>query len=329
MMRPIRSDLEEVVTKIVVLGVGDCGVNTVTNLFERNVEAKLIAVNTDVNSLNVAKAHQLIQIGENTTRGRGAGGDISKGRRAAEEDIDKVLEAIGKPDFLIVTCGFGGGTGSGATPYILAQLRDEFPDLLMGAVVSIPFRYEGIERLKNTQMGLRDTLDVADFVIVNLNDILLERYGTLPLQESFKMMDTILANTIESIVDMLQPRGAQLRVDFADLVTLLRRAGVSFVGHGRHRSIRKAVEKAIESKLLDAELSSAKGALVYVSAPPGVSLRQAAEAPRIVSDKYGVERVIWGLKVNPKLRESHVMIIASGVKSRIVSDIIGISEAVG
>ncbi len=316
-------ELPRVGLDIVVLGVGGGGSNTVTNLYRRKVPARLIAVDTDVNTLSVTKAHALIQIGETVCRGRGTGGDIAKGRKAAEEDIDKVLEAVKRPDLLIAVCGLGGGTGSGALPYIVSELKKSLPDLVVGVIGDIPFKFEGLERIKNAQVGIKELLPVADFIVVNMNDMLLDKYGSLPVREAFRAVDLLVANAIESLLRCFDPKGSIKHVDFSDFVSAVKGSGLCMMGFGRHRMIRRALENAIENRLLDADPSSAKGALLLVQAPVGTSLKEAMDALRALSEKYYVERILWGLRTDPELRESSVLLIASGVRSKTIEDWIG------
>ncbi len=319
--------IEEAKLNITVLGVGGCGCNTITRLVEAEVEkALLVAVNTDSIALNRTKAHRKVLIGETTTGGRGCGGDITKGRAAAEEDLEDVLDAIGRPDILIATCGLGGGTGSGGMPVILSAVKERMPNVNIISICTLPFKYESTERVKNAQAGLREILDYSDMTIVNLNDMLLRKVGNIPVSYAFKYMDQILVQTIQSLVSMLMAPGAVIHVDFADFVAITRNSGLGFVGHGKARRVKKATIDAIESRLLDAELTDARGCLIYVECPVTTSLAEAGEAPKLITEKYGVEKVIWGLKTRDDLREARVMVVASGVKSKTVEGLIGTTE---
>jgi len=310
---------ERPVVEMVVAGFGGCGCNTVSNLYGKS-SARLIAVDTDASNLTVTKADKTLQVGEALTKGRGTGGDIGLGRKVAESDVDNILDVLGAPDLLIAAAGLGGGVGSGTMPYVLAAFREKYPDKLIGAVVTVPFKYEGIERLKNTQIAIRELLDAADFVIVNLNDLLLKRYGVLPVQDAMKIMDSILANGIFGLVDMLDPTNSVIRTDFSDFTAVVRRSGVNLLGYGVQANARKATERAIAQSLLDADLSTARGALVFVKAPLGANLQEASEAPRILNELYGVSKVTWGLKVAPDVKRTHVMVVASGVTSKTINE---------
>ena len=316
--------IEEVPVRIAIMGVGNCGTKTINSLAGAGVEiAKLIAVDTDINSLRNVRAHENIQIGENTVRGRGTGAEISKGKASAEEDADKVIRAVGEMDLLIAIAGLGGGTGSGALPFLLASLREAYPEMAVISVVTLPFRYEGSHRLKNAQAGLREIVIYSDCTIVNLNDILLEKYGEMPITEAYRRMDALIMKTVKSMVDMMDPRDAVHRVDFPDLVSIVRRSGVGFVGHGSHRSIRRALEAAINSRLLDADPSTATGALIYMSIPSTITLTDMVEGPRLLTEKFGIEKIAMGARVKELLRIPEVMVIATGVESRSVTDLIG------
>lgn len=319
---PLR--LEEIPTKIVVMGIGDCGCNTINNLARAGVTvAKLVGVNSDVNALREVQAHANAQIGETTLKGRGSGGDIAKGRASAEEDIDRVMDAIKSPDLVVPLAGLGGGIGSGGTPYILSVIKESLPDTHILSVVTLPFRYEGAERMKNAQAGLREIVVNSDTTIINMNDMLLEKFGQAPLMESFRIMDDLLLKTVSGMVDMIDPRNAAIRIDFANFASIIGRAGAGFVGHGTKRNVRTAVHEALDSRLLDADPSTAEGVILYVKLPGTRSLADASEAPKIISEKFGVSRVSWGLKVGERERSPKVMVLAAGVRSPTITDMIG------
>ena len=315
---PIRRP-EKPIVKMAIVGFGGCGCNTTSNLYGKSA-IRLIAVDTDASVLSIAKADAVVHIGEFLTRGRGTGGDIGLGRKVAEKDVDKVLDAIGEPDLLVAAAGLGGGVGSGAMPYILSAFREKHPDKLIGAVVTMPFKYEGAERIKNAQIALRELLDATDFVIVNLNDLLLKRYGDLPVQDAMKIMDSMLVYGLSGLADMLDPTNSVIRTDFSDFTSVVKRSGVNLLGYGIQASARKATERAIEQCLLDADLSTARGALVFVKAPLGANLKEASEAPRVLNEIYGVDKVTWGLKVAPDVKRTHVMVVASGVSSQTIDE---------
>jgi cell division protein FtsZ len=317
---------EEIPTKITVLGVGGAGIKAIDSLARSGMElAKLVALDSDLNALRQVKAHEIIQVGENTLRGRGSGGDISLAQKAVDEDLDKVIRTLDVCDLLIAVAGLGGGMGSGGLPYLLRAIRDQYGDKApaMISIVTIPFRYEGQTKMKNVQSGLREIVVVNDSVVVNMNDVLLEKFGEMPAQVAYSRMDNILKMAINYIVEMLDPRDTLQRLDFPDLKGMIERSGIGFIGIGSHRSVRKAVESAIDTRLLDADPTSASGYLLYIKIPPTASLSEVIDGPRLITEKYDVERISFGARLNPMLRTPESFVYATGVDSPFVKDMIG------
>jgi len=309
---------------IVVVGVGGCGCNTLNRLYEVGAteDVLAVAVHTEAVHLQSVKVPNKILIGQTITRGHGTGGNPSLGEAAMRDDIDRVINAIGSPHIVIVTGGLGGGTASGGIPVLLEELRNRFPDALRIALVTFPFAFEGVNRIENARLGLYGILQQADLTIVNLNDLLLKKIGGIPVQFAFKFMDSILVNTLKSLIELIT-KPSIVSIGYADFVTAVRDMGLGVVGHGVGLKVNVATENAIKNKLLDAELKDAEAALLYVVSSPKTTLEEASEGPRIITERYGIERVFWGLRLDERVEYPKVMFIAAGITSPTIRSLVG------
>jgi len=285
------------IPKIKVIGVGGAGGNTVTRLVEMGIEgAELIAINTDAQDLAKIKAHHKILIGKEVTRGLGAGSDVTLGEQAAKEDETAIKKAIGDSDLVFVTCGLGGGTGSGASP-VVAELAKKAGALTI-AVVTLPFENEGLLRWENARYGLEKLKNNVDAIIVIPNQKLLEIVPDLPLITAFRVADEILANAVAAITKMVTSQGL-VNVDFADLRAVMTNAGAALIGVGESDSERRAEEavyKAINNPLLDIDISGAKGALVYIEGGKDLKLDEAYKIIDMISKYLSKDaKFIWGV----------------------------------
>ena len=316
---------EEVKPGIVVVGVGGCGCNTLNRLYEVGVEVPTIAVHTEAVHLKTVKATATILVGRTTTEGRGSGGNPIKGQMAMSEDVDAVISAMGSPNVVIATGGLGGGTASGGIPVLLDEVKSRFPEALRISLVTIPFTFEGINRMENARIGLRAIIDRSDLTIVNMNDLLLKKIGDIQVQYAFKFMDSILVNTLKGLVDLIT-KPAVVSISFADFHSLVKDMNLGMVGHGVGRKVREALENAVKNKLVDAELETAEGALLYITAPPAVTLQEASEAARTLTEQYHIGRVFWGLRTEEGTERPTVMLAASNVTSPTITNLIGTTE---
>ena len=309
---------------IVVIGVGGAGCNCLNRLYEVGAteDVLAVAVHTEVVHLQSVKVPNKILIGQTITKGHGTGGNPSLGEAAMRDDVSRIINSIGAPNVIIVTGGLGGGTASGGIPVLLEELKTRFPDALRIALVTFPFAFEGINRIENARLGLYGTLQHADLTIVNLNDILLKKIGGIPVQFAFKFMDSILVNTLKSLIELMT-KPSVVSIGYADFVTAVRDMGLGVVGHGIGLKVNVATENAIKNKLLDAELKDAEAALLYVVSPPRTTLEEASEGPRIITERYGIERVFWGLRLDDKVEYPKVMFIAAGITSPTIKSLIG------
>ncbi|MFA5860304.1 MAG: cell division protein FtsZ [Candidatus Thermoplasmatota archaeon] len=311
--------LSQLNTKIKVVGCGGGGSNTIWRLSQAGIEnCELIAINTDAQHLLNIKVPQKILIGRNTTRGLGAGALPMIGEKSAletEGDIRKKLEGA---DMVFITAGMGGGTGTGSAP-VVARIGRELGALTI-AVVTLPFRVEGAVRMENAEAGLAKLRENCDTVIVVPNDKLLEIAPNLPLQAAFKVADEILHRSIRGITEMITKPGL-VNLDFADLQTIMRKGGVAMIGLGEsdtENRAKDAVEEALNSPLLDVDVSHASGCLVEVVGGADMTLKEAQDVVQTVHDRVGPDaRIIWGASVNPRQeRAIKVMLVVTGVRSK-------------
>lgn len=303
--------------RIMVLGCGGGGTNTINRLTEMNIQgATTIAANTDAKHLAVIKAHKRILLGRELTRGLGAGGYPEVGKKAAEESKNEIRESLQGCDLLFLTSGLGGGTGTGAAP-VVAYLAKEMGAIVIAAV-TLPFKIEGARILK-AEEGLAKLREVCDTVIVIENQKLVELAGNRPLKEAFGVADGLIATMIKGITETIsQP--SLVNLDYADVRTIMRAGGVATIGVGESDSqnrAKEAITKALSHPLLDVDYSGAKGALIQVIGGDDMKLEEISEIGEAVSQHMDPEAtVMWGARILPEYRgRLQVITIITGVKS--------------
>ena len=317
-------ELEEVLagltTTIKVVGCGGAGTNTISRCIEGGISgAELVALNTDAQHLLLAGGvpHKVL-IGRHITHGLGAGSLPQIGEEAARESEKDIREAVGRADMVFVTCGLGGGTGTGSAP-VVSQIAKETGALTIG-VVTLPFSVEGFIRMENADAGLKRLRETCDTVIVIPNDKLLDVVPNLSLNAAFRVADEVLMRSIKGITEMITKPGL-VNLDFADLKTVMKRGGVAMIGLGEAEGENKAVNAVVEalnSPLLEVDISEATGALVNVTGGEDMTI---SEAERVVEEIYSRvdpnARIIWGTTVNPELKRGiRAMLVITGVKSK-------------
>ncbi|MEK6906862.1 MAG: cell division protein FtsZ, partial [Nanoarchaeota archaeon] len=278
-IRKIDQELAELLkkqaAKIKVVGVGGAGNNSLSRMREIGIKGgELIAVNTDAQDLLYTNADHKILIGKELTHGLGAGSNPKVGEEAAKESESEIKKKIAGSDMIFITCGLGGGTGTGAAP-VIAGLAKKQNSLTIG-VVTIPFTIEGKKRIENAMEGLEKMESVVDTLIVIPNDKLLELAPELPLHTAFKIADEILTNAVKGITELVTTSGL-VNLDFADIRAVMANGGVSLIGMGESDSVNRAVEsveKAIQNPLLDVDISNASGALVNIVGGSNMSLEE-------------------------------------------------------
>jgi len=312
--------LQKASAKIRVVGLGGGGSNTVQRMHEVGIKgAETFAINTDAQDLLNTSADKKILIGRETTRGLGSGSDPSIGEASARESLDELMDVLGDSDLLFITCGLGGGTGTGASP-IVAELGKEMKALTL-AVVTLPFTVEGKRRTENALDGLAKLKEHTDTIIVIPNDKILEIAPDLPVNAAFKVADEVLTNAVKGITEMITKPGL-INLDYADLRTILRRGGAAMIGLGESQSEEasdaralEAVENALTSPLLDVDISDAQRALVNVIGGSDMTLREAEMIVETVSAKiHGEAHIIWGAMVDEKIPKNRIqaMVVVAG-----------------
>lgn len=317
--RELEQVLAGLTTNIKVVGCGGAGTNTIARCFEAKIYgAELIAINTDAQHLLYTKVPHKILIGKHITKGMGAGSLPEKGREAAMESESEIKKILEGSDIVFVTCGLGGGTGTGSAP-VVSRVAKETGALTL-SIVTLPFSVEGRVRKENAEMGLARLKDICDTVIVIPNDKLLEIAPRMPLNKAFKVADELLMRSIKGITEMITKPGL-INLDFADLRTIMKHGGVAMIGLGESDSEERAihaVNEALKSPLLDMDISEASGALVNVIGGEDMTIK---EAEGVVEELYSRinpdATIIWGAGVDPTLEHKiKVMIVLTGVKSK-------------
>jgi len=310
--------LEKIRAKIIVIGVGGAGNNTITRLKEEGIDgAETIAVNTDAQDLFHCIADRKILIGKELTKGLGAGNDPSIGEAAARENFEEIREAT-KADMVFITCGLGGGTGTGAAPVIAEAARKE--KALIVAIVTFPFECEGSVRRRNALEGLRRLLEVADTVIVIPNDRLLQIAPNLSIDEAFKVADEILIRSVKGITELIVKPGL-VNLDFADVRSIMKDRGMAIIAMGESNSdnrVKSAVEEALNNPLLNVDVSNAKSALINICGGVDMTLKEAQTAVKMVSERINRDaEIIWGAIIDENIRNTlRVTIIISGLNNQ-------------
>ena len=318
----IDAELEQLLAKqraaIKVVGAGGGGNNTVQRMSEVGIiGAETIAVNTDAQDLLYTLASKKILLGRELTKGLGAGSEPRVGEEAARETESEIKKALQGSDMVFITCGLGGGTGTGSAP-IIAEVARKVGALTVG-IVTLPFSMEGQRRYENAVIGLEKLEQVVDTLIVIPNEKLLELAPELPLHTAFKVADEILTNAVKGIAELVTKTGL-VNLDFADIRAVMKQGGVALIGVGEsdteNRAV-EAVEKAINNPLLDADVSGANGALINVIGGEDMTLDEARKVVETVSEKLDDDaRIIWGAQISKDLEKTiRTMLIITGVKS--------------
>lgn len=314
----IEQVLRQSKARIIVVGCGGAGCNTISRMMAAGIEgAEMIALNTDAQDLLYTTADRKILIGRDSTGGLGAGNNPEIGETAAREDEGTIKDNIYGADLVFVTCGLGGGTGTGAAP-VVAEISKKLGALTVG-VVTLPFTVEGTRRRVNAEQGLERLRAVTDTVVVIPNDKLLQLAPDLPIGAAFKVSDGLLMDAAKGITEMITRPGL-INLDFADVRTVLQNGGVAMIGIGEsdtaNRSI-EAVDEALNSPLLDVDVTGAKGALVNVRGSQDLTLEEAQKIVSRVSESLAPEaNTIWGAQIYEDMKNSvKVMLVISGVHS--------------
>jgi cell division protein FtsZ len=319
---PLDEELEQLIArqtaKIKVVGCGGGGNNSINRMSEVGiVGCETLAVNTDAQDLLYTNADTKILIGKELTQGLGAGSIPQVGEEAARESEQEIKQKLQGADMVFITCGLGGGTGTGSAP-VVAEVAKKCGALTV-AIVTIPFEMEGARRYENALIGLEKLEAIVDTLIVIPNDKLLELAPDLPLHTAFKVADEILTNAVKGIAELVTKAGL-VNLDFADIRAVMGKGGVAMIGIGESDSEQRAieaVEKAINNPLLDVDITGANGALINVAGGPDMTLEEARKVVETISEKLDEDaRVIWGAQISPDLDKTiRTLLIVTGVNS--------------
>ncbi len=310
-------DFEAHKARIVVIGAGGAGCNTITRLAEKGVQgANTLAANTDAKHLQVSKANKKILIGRQLTRGLGAGGYPNVGKDAAMEARNDLKAFVQNTDLVFLTCGLGGGTGTGALP-VIAKFAKEAGAITIAAV-TLPFKIEGA-RIVKAEEGLANLRGVCDTVIVIENQKLLKLAGDMPLKTAFSVADDLIATMIKGITETISVPSL-VNLDYADVRAIMRSGGVAAIGVGMSDGDNRAEEaiyRALNHPLLEVDYSSANGALVQIIGGNDMRLDEVNKIGEVVSSQLDPSaQIIWGARVLPE-NEGKIQVISiiTGVKS--------------
>ena len=314
-MLEIKINEAENAARILVIGVGGAGNNAVNRMVEENIMGvEFIGINTDKQALQFCKAPTAMQIGEKLTKGLGAGAKPEIGEKAAEESQEEISQALKGADMVFVTCGMGGGTGTGAAP-VIAQIAKDMVILTVG-VVTKPFRFEARQRMNNALKGIENLKNAVDTLIVIPNDRLLEivdRRTTMP--DALKKADEVLLQAVQGITDLINVPGL-INLDFADVQTVMTDKGIAHIGIGKAKGDEKALEavkQAVSSPLLETTIEGASHVIINISGD--ISLIEANEAAGYVQELAGDDaNIIFGAMYDENAEdEVTITVIATGL----------------
>lgn len=306
--------------KIKVIGLGGGGCNAITRMVREEIQGvEFIAMNTDSQALAITEAPTRIQLGEKLTKGLGVGGDYVQGEKAAEENRDELKELVTGSDMVFITCGMGGGTGTGAAPVIAETAKHN--GALTIAVVTRPFTFEGANRCTVADEGIARLLGKVDTLIIIPNDRLLDLCDQkTAVENAFKLADDVLRHGVQAIAEVITVPG-MINLDFADVKAVMKDAGPAWMsmgmGTGQHRAV-EAAKEALSSPLLDVSLTGSRGVLFNVVGGSSLTLFEVNEAAEIVRQAVDPEaNIIFGVAHDPDMdKEVRITLVATGFASK-------------
>ncbi len=324
-MAEVKPDIETF-ARIKVIGVGGGGGSAINRMVDGGIKGvEFVAINTDIQALHYSRANEKIHIGKGTTKGLGAGMNPELGKNAAEESRNEIKEAIEGCDMVFVTCGLGGGTGSGASP-IVAQIARDLGALTV-AVVTKPFMFEGGQRKNISERAYAELADKVDTIITISNDKLLQVIDKrTSLLEAFVVADDVLRQGVQGIAEIITVPGI-VNADFADVKAVMENAGSALMGIGQASGENKAIEAAkaaINSNLLDMSIEGAQGIVFTITGGPDLSMSEVSEAAKVITAAADEDaKIIFGAVIDEKLKdEVKITVVATGFngKPKSVSD---------
>ncbi len=314
----LRNLISKQKTRIKVIGCGGGGNNTINRISEVGITGiETIAINTDAQDLLYTTSDKKLLIGKELTQGLGAGSNPKVGEAAAKENEKELKKLVQESDIVFITCGLGGGTGTGSAPFI-AKLTQDMGILSIG-IVTIPFTMEGSHRFENAMIGLEKLEQTVNTLIVIPNEKLIELAPHLPLQTAFKVSDEILTNSVKGIAELVTKTGL-VNLDFADVKAIMSEGGVALIGVGEAEGDNRAeesVKKALENPLIDVDISNAQGALINISGGEGLTLDESRKVVEGIASRLDSDaKIIWGAQIYKDLEDTiRTMVIVTGVDS--------------
>ncbi|MDD1778328.1 MAG: cell division protein FtsZ [Candidatus Helarchaeota archaeon] len=316
----VDSELEELLkqskARILVVGVGGAGNNAISRLMEVGIEgAQTLAVNTDAQDLLYTTADKKLLIGRKITHGLGAGNNPKVGEAAAQESAESIKEAL-DADMVFITCGLGGGTGTGAAP-IIADLAHQNGALTI-SIVTLPFEVEGVKKKVNAKAGLERLAKVSDTIIILPNEKLLDIAPDLSLSEAFRVIDEVLIQGAKNLTELVTKPGF-INLDFADVRNTLKNSGEALIGIGQANKAVDAALNALNNPLLDLDYRNAKKVLLHIASSNSLSLQETESVMRtVLQELNGDIEVKWGAVFDPNLKNNiRVTAIISGITSNL------------
>lgn len=314
----IADVLTERLPRVQVIGVGGAGNNAVYRLMNSEVDAECVAVNTDAQHLLSTRAHRKLLIGKDSSRGFGAGNNPEIGETAARESLEEIKNVL-HGNMVFITCGLGGGTGTGAAHVIAKQAKEK--GALTVSICTLPFQMEGVKRYENARSGLKKLYEASDTVIVVPNEKLLQISEEITMMAAFRIADEVLLRAVKAITELIT-KPQLINLDFADVRKILTEGGMAMIGLGEsdHQTVKveEAVFEALKNPLLDdLDISRAKKGLICVSGGEGLALKDAEEAVmKIATEIDNSAEIIWGATINPDLgNRIRVIVVLSDVHS--------------
>lgn len=302
---------------IKIIGIGGAGCKVVSRLMEAGIEgAETIVINTDAQALLNAKAHHKILIGKSITRGLGTGSILELGDSAAREDAPIIRDTVKGVDLAFITCGLGGGTGTGSTP-VIAEITKNSGALTI-LMITLPLKSEGPSRMRNAHIGLNRLKNIVDSVIVIPNQKLLELTSSSTSASAYKLADEILVTTLKGIVELITKPGL-VNLDFADFKTIIGGKNIGMIGIGEGEGPNRAIiaaSEALNSPLLEIDINGAKGALINIVGGYDLKMEETGRIVNEVSKKLSKgAHIIWGAQLDPEFGDKvRVTIVVSGLK---------------
>ncbi|MBX4199153.1 cell division protein FtsZ [Candidatus Parcubacteria bacterium] len=309
-MPQVKPDIESF-ARIKVIGVGGSGGNTVNHMINSKVRGvDFIAVNTDAQDLHKSLAKRKVHVGKNLTRGLGAGMNPELGKRAVEETKEEIQEAIKGADMVFVACGMGGGTGSGAAPVIARTAKEN--GILTVAVVTKPFFFEGVQRMKIAEQAIEELKGAVDAIIIIPNDRLMATINKdTSAKNAFAICDNILKEAVEGISDLITMPGI-INIDFADIRAVMENAGAALMGIGTGQGDKRAEEAAraaISSPLLEISINGAKGVLFSIAGGDDLTMFEIQDAAKVITESVDPNaKIIFGTVHDEKLKKGEVKV---------------------